>query len=150
MAEAAGKPVRALTLTASDITPVKTIALVVLSSELLRDLDGAGLAMLGRELRLSIATAGDGVLFTALSGNSAEAQGAPTWQGLIDDLTELARMVALGAGSRPYLIVAQFGKADRRAGLRARHLHAGVERRTVRRSRNVSLGFADSRSPDAR
>ena len=47
----------------------------------------------------------DSAFLTALSGNSGEAQGLDSWQGINDDIEELLRQLNLGAGSTPFLIV---------------------------------------------
>ena len=106
VAEGAAKTVKSLTLSASDFTPTKTAVQVVLTKEVIDALEDEGLRILGQELKASVAVGSDAALLTALAGNSGEAQGLDTWQGINDDLEELLQQVNLGAASAPFFIMA--------------------------------------------
>lgn len=104
VAEGAAKTVKSLTLAASDFTPTKTAVQVVLSKEMIDALEDEGLRVLGNELKAAVAVGSDAALLTALAGNSGEAMGLDSWQGISDDLEELLTQLNLGAGSRPFFI----------------------------------------------
>jgi hypothetical protein len=103
--EGAAKTLRFLSLTQTDFTPVKAVAQVVLTDETIAALGDEGLRILGTELKNSVATGSDSAFLAGLSGNSGEAQGTDDWAGINADLEELLRDLALGAGSRPFLIM---------------------------------------------
>ena len=88
----------------SDFAPVKTAATIVLTNELIASLEDAGLRVLGQELKNAVAVGSDSAFLAVLTGQSGEAQGADSWQGVNDDLEELIRQLSLGAGSKPYII----------------------------------------------
>ena len=103
--EGAAKTIRYLTLTQSDFSPVKAVCQVVLSDETIAALGDEGLRILGTELKNSVAVGSDSAFLGALTGESGEAQGGDTWQGINDDIEELLRDLRLGAASRPFLIM---------------------------------------------
>jgi hypothetical protein len=104
--EAVAKPIKALHLNASDFTPRKVIAQVVLSKELIDGLTDEGLRALGRELRASVALATDTAFMSELStSNSFEGSSTNSFATMLDDMVELARNVQLGATSKPYFIM---------------------------------------------
>jgi hypothetical protein len=104
VSEGAAKPVKNISLTMADFTPVKTVAQVVLSQEAIDSLEDEGLRILGNELKNSVAHGGDSAFLAALTGESGESQGLDSWQGINDDLEELLRDLRLGVGSRPFFI----------------------------------------------
>jgi hypothetical protein len=89
VSEGAAKPVRRLQLTASDFTPGKIVAQVILSAQLIDALTDAGIRALSRELRTAVAVGSDTAFLSALSGNEAEAMGADTFAGVLEDIEEL-------------------------------------------------------------
>ena len=89
----------------TDFTPVKTVAQVVLTDGLIMALGDEGLRILGQELKNSVAVGSDSAFLAALAGNTGEAQGLDSWQGVSDDIEELLRQLNLGAGSAPFLIM---------------------------------------------
>ena len=89
----------------SDFSPVKAVCQVVLSDETIAALGDEGLRILGTELKNSVAVGSDSAFLGALTGESGEAQGGDTWQGINDDIEELLRDLRLGAASRPFLIM---------------------------------------------
>lgn len=103
--EGAGKPLRSLTLAATDITPKKIVSQIVMSKELIDGLGGEAMDALGNELRKSVAFGSDSEFLASLTGNAAEAGGLATFAGLLDDMSELARLVQTGSGSRLFYIV---------------------------------------------
>src|SRR5262245_30926805 len=75
LAEGVAKPIKRLQLTAGDFSPVKTVAQVVLTAELILALTAEGINALGRELRTAVAVGSDTEFLAALTGNSSEAMG---------------------------------------------------------------------------
>jgi hypothetical protein len=105
VSEGAGKPLRRVMLTESDITPVKVAAMVVATLEFLDGLNDDGLRAFGDEMRTSVAQAADTAFLGTLSANNNEATEYPdTFQGFVDCSEEAMRNVALGAGSKPYWV----------------------------------------------
>ncbi len=105
VAEGAAKTVRPMTMVSTDVQPIKVVAQCVVSDELVRAMEPEALSLLGKELIASVVTGSDAAFMTALAGQSAEGMGLPTWAGALDDVSELTRLVAMGAASRPYFIV---------------------------------------------
>ncbi|HEU0017441.1 MAG TPA: phage major capsid protein [Methyloceanibacter sp.] len=106
VAEGAAKPVRRVTLTQTDFSPLKITALVVLTKELIDGPTPSGLNLLIQELRNSVARGTDSAFLTALTGNSDSALGgADSWQGFLDTLKEGLRNLSLGSASRVFAIV---------------------------------------------
>jgi hypothetical protein len=105
VSEGAAKPIRGLTLTASDFNPVKVVSEVVLSEELVMSLGSEGVNALANELRRAVAVGADAALLAALTVNSAEAAGLDSIDGFSDDLGELMRSVDANAGSKLFLIL---------------------------------------------
>jgi hypothetical protein len=104
--EAQAVPVRTMALSSTDVTPTQVSAIVAITEELLLAMGDEALRAFGNLLRINAAVGTDTALFAALVGNSAEAQGVDrTWQGLVDDFDEGLRQLALGAGSRPFIIL---------------------------------------------
>ena len=119
----AAKVVKNISLTMSDFAPVKTVAQVVLSQEAINSLEDEGLRILGNQLKNSVAVGSDSAFLAALAGESGEAQGLDTWQGVNDDLEELLRDLRLGAGSKPFLIMTP----NVAKGLAAKAITIGVD-----------------------
>jgi len=112
VSEGAAKPLKRMTLSANDMTPAKATALVVMTNELIEQLTDAGVQALGRELRTAVAVGSDTALLSALTGETAEAMGADSFTGALEDIEELLRLLRLGVGSKPYLIVTpEYSKA---------------------------------------
>lgn len=111
--EGAGKPLRSLTLAATDITPKKIVSQIVMSKELIDGLGTEAMDSLGNELRKSVAFGSDTEFLAALTGNANEAVGgSATFAGILDDMSELARSVQTGAGSRLfYIVTSEIAKA---------------------------------------
>ena len=107
----------------TDFTPVKVAAQVVLTNETIVALGDEGLRILGQELKASVATGSDSAFLAGLAGNSGEAQGTDDWAGINADLEELLRDLALGAGSKPFLIMKPAAAKD----LAVRGLLNGVD-----------------------
>ena len=64
------------------------------------------LRLFGNLLRMNVAVGTDTAMFTALPGNSSEAQGADrTWAGVCEDFDEGLRLLNMGTGSRPFIIM---------------------------------------------
>ena len=92
-----------------------------------------------------MATGSDSAFLAGLAGNSGEAQGADDWAGINADLEELLRDLALGAGSKPFLIMTPAAAKD----LAVRGLVNGVDSLrwnggTYAGVRNPSLRCADA------
>ena len=121
--EGAAKTLKYLSLTMTDFTPVKVAAQVVLTNEAIAALSDEGLRILGQELKASVATGSDSAFLAGLAGNSGEAQGTDDWAGINADLEELLRDLALGAGSKPFLIMTPAAAKD----LAVRGLLNGVD-----------------------
>jgi hypothetical protein len=110
--EGAAKPLKRVLLNATEFTPTKTAATVVLTRELIDGLKPEGLRALERELRAAVAVGGDTEFLSALSGESAEGMGLDSWAGFLEDVEELLRLLTIGAGSRLFLVVTpEVGKA---------------------------------------
>jgi Phage capsid family len=104
VSEGAGKPIRAMALSASDLTPLKVATMVVLSKELFTGLTTAGVRFLERMLRRAVARGTDSAALTALGGTSFEANSTNTWDSILGDFQEVAHMVEIGADSRLYWV----------------------------------------------
>jgi hypothetical protein len=105
VAEGKSKGMTAVNINAVDFDPVKVANMTALSSELIDALGDEGLRTLGNELRKGVAIAADAAFLAALSGNSAEAAGADTWAGFMDDFEELLRLVDAGSSSKLWLVL---------------------------------------------
>ena len=103
--EGAPKPVRNLTLTSTDFSPIKVLSQIVMTREMVDGLTPEGLRILGIELKNSVALASDTAFLAALVGNEAEASGLDSFAGFVDDVEELLRLVDLRAASKPFLIL---------------------------------------------
>ena len=123
VAEGVSKPIRALRLLSTDMTPSKAVATVVMSRELIEALSSEAIRLLGTELRGSVALATDTALLTAITASaSVESSGGNTWASMVAEIEELMHAVELGIVSRPFLVISQ--KAMK--GLAAAALANGV------------------------
>ena len=105
VSEASAKPISRLTLAASDLTPIKSLVILVLSRELLLAGGNGADVLINVELAGAVAGAVDTAFVTALTDGltSIPSQGA-TALGVRQDLRALVDSVATGAGSRLYLL----------------------------------------------
>ena len=105
--EGAGKPVRRLNMSTTDIAPSKGVAQIVFTRELLDGLDAANaLASIRRELTRSIVEWTDSVLLTSLSGNSNDTQGTDSVSDFLTvDFEELLQLVGASSQSSLWLVV---------------------------------------------
>jgi len=121
--EGAGKPVRATSLTAVDVpTEQKIVSMVAATKEFLDGLLDSGVRAFGNQLRRAVALGSDAALLTALSGNSSEAMGQPTFQGFLDDLQDALRQIVISPSSRVFAIVTM----DMLKGIAVQALASGV------------------------
>ena len=105
VSEASAKPISRLTLAASDLTPIKSLVILVLSRELLLAGGNGADVLINVELAGAVAGAVDTAFVTALTDGLASipSQGA-TALGVRQDLRALVDSVATRAGSRLYLL----------------------------------------------
>jgi hypothetical protein len=96
--EGVGKPLRSLTLAASDITPKKVVSQIVMSKELIDGLGGEAMDALGNELRKSVGYGSDSEFLASLTGNAFDDTGPATFAGALDGMSKLARAVQTGSG----------------------------------------------------
>jgi hypothetical protein len=124
VSEGAAKPLKAITMSASDFTPVKTSNLVVLTKELVDALGDVGVRTLGDELRKGVAIATDSAFLTFLVGNSHDSSVfAGTWADFLLVFDEMLRNVDTGTASRLFLIVT----SETMKGIATAALGAGID-----------------------
>jgi hypothetical protein len=118
IAEASIKPAASLSLTASDLDPVKTAPFVAVSKELLKMGGPMANAVLERELRISISRASNSIFLPILTASAASfVSSGVTESAVRQDIRTLLANVHRGADSKPYLnnrrCVGNFGRPGR-------------------------------------
>jgi hypothetical protein len=104
--EAGTKPVASLSLTASTVTIRKAAALLVLTSELARAVDGMVDTIIGRELRVACVKAIDGkFLAIATAGAPTFASSGGNLAAFFTDLANALNVVAIDDTSRLYIVM---------------------------------------------
>jgi HK97 family phage major capsid protein len=106
IAEASIKPAKSLSLTASDLDPVKTAAFLAVSKELLKMGGSMVNALLERELRTAIARATNSIFLPILTASAASFVSSGVTEAAVrQDIRTLLANVSNGADSKLYLIV---------------------------------------------
>ena len=106
VAELSSKPISLLALTASDVAPRKSAAIVVASREVFAFSGGAASALFASELRGAVAVSTDTVLLAALyAGVTPAASAGSTVANILADIDALLSALTLGVSSRVFVVM---------------------------------------------
>ena len=104
VAEGLPKPVRKIDLSTADAEPIKSVGMVVLSSELARSIGGEGRRLFERELTEAVARAANGAVLAALIDSNAIGVA-----GTGDILTDIRAGLRAAPPSTSYVVAAPAG-----------------------------------------